>query len=98
MRAVIILGACVSVALSARLAPAQGSAMFRGSTRLIIVNGDSVDRWGDAQRQGLSPTTGYLLRSASSLTAKSSLHGVRKIPLEVHAVYNSGLPFSINEG
>lgn len=92
------MGACASIALSPRFVSAQDSAVFRGSTRLIIVNGDSVDRWGDDQRQGLSTTTGYLLRSASSLTAKSPISGVRKIPLEVHAVYNSGLPFSMNEG
>jgi len=41
---------------------------------------------------------GYLLRSASTLTEKSALPGVRGIPAEVHAVYNSGLPFSMNEG
>jgi hypothetical protein len=68
------------------------------SARLIIVNGDSVDRWGDAQRQGLSPTSGYLLRSAGSLTAKSPLQAVRGIPAEMHAVYNSSIPFSMNEG
>src|ERR1700682_1958896 len=98
MRAGFIFGVCISVALSARFAPAQDSLAFRRSARLIIVNGDSVDRWGDDQRQGLSPTTGYLLRSASSLTEKSPLPCVRKIPAEVHAVYNSGLPFSMNEG
>jgi hypothetical protein len=64
----------------------------------MTVNGDSVDRWGDDQRRGLSAPTGYLLRSASTLTGKSALPGVRPIPLEVHAVYNSSLPFSMNEG
>src|SRR5207245_719211 len=68
------------------------------SARLIIVNGDSVDRWGEAQREGLSSTSGYLLRSPGSLTPKSPLDAVRKIPAEVHTVYNSSIPFSMNEG
>jgi hypothetical protein len=62
------------------------------------VNGDSVDRWGDDQRRGLATTTGYLLRSASSLTPKLDFPGVRGIQPEVHAVYNSQIPFSMNEG
>ena len=66
--------------------------------RLIIVNGDSVDRWGDDQRRGLAPTTGYLLRSASSLTPGLSVAGVRPLHGEVHTVYNSQIPFSMNEG
>ena len=68
------------------------------TARLIIVNGDSVERWGDDQRLGLSPTTGYLLRSASTLTAKSARSQLRAIPAEFHAVYNSQIPFSMNEG
>jgi len=110
-RAGVILCAFVSFALLPRCASAQDSlslpplanarttnAQVMRSARLIIVNGDSVDRWGDDQRRGHSATTGYLLRSASTLTEKSALPGVRRIPAEVHAVYNSGLPFSMNEG
>lgn len=111
MRAGIILWMFTSFALSPRFASAQDSLPLpratsaaptnspaTTSTRLIIVNGDSVDRWGDDQRRGLSPTTGYLLRSASTLTPKSAVDAVRRIPAEVHAVYNSSLPFSMNEG
>jgi hypothetical protein len=68
------------------------------SARLVIVNGDSVDRWGDDQRSGLSHSYGYLLRSASSLTEKSPLPTVRRIPAEVRTVYNTQIPFSMNEG
>ena len=106
-----ILCAFVGFALSPRFAPAQDSLPLppsavatasltqpTRSARLVIVNGDSVDRWGDDQRLGLSPTNGYLLRSASTLTAKSVLPAVRPIPAEVHAVYNSQIPFSMNEG
>ena len=110
-RAGILVFGAICIAGSARVAagqdtlqiPRSGIATQNGaeptqSARLVIVNGDSVDRWGDDQRRGLSPSSGYLLRSASSLTAKSEVPGVRRIPAEVHAVYNSGLPFSINEG
>jgi hypothetical protein len=68
------------------------------ATRLVIVNGDSVDRWGDDQRRGLAPTSGYLLRSASSLTPGLDFPGVRRLQPEVHSVYNSQIPFSMNEG
>ena len=78
--------------------PATATNPSPRSARLIIVNGDSVDRWGDDQRRGLAPTTGYLLRSASSLTPRSNLAGVRLIQPEVHAVHNSQIPFSLNEG
>ena len=106
-----ILCAFVGFALSTRFAQAQDSlplppspasaatnTQATSSARLVIVNGDSVDRWGDDQRLGLSPTAGYLLRSASTLTAKSTLPTVRRIPAELHAVYNSQIPFSMNEG
>ena len=69
-----------------------------GAARLIIVNSDSVDRWGDDQRLGVSPTAGYLLRSASSLTSRLNSSGVRRLQPEVHTVFNSEIPFSMNEG
>ena len=75
-----------------------GASPSQRSVHLIIVNGDSVDRWGDDQRRGLVSTTGYLLRSASSLTPKLNLPGVRRLQPEVHAVYNSQIPFSMNDG
>ncbi len=110
-RAGVILCALVGFALSPRFASAQDSlpvlrvggatatgAQSTRSARLIIVNGDSVERWGDDQRRGLSTSTGYLLRSASSLTSKSAIRAVRRLPPEVHTVYNSNLPFSMNDG
>lgn len=87
-----------TVAVPAPSVSTSGPRPSQASIRVIIVNGDSVDRWGDDQRRGLAPSTGYLLRSASSLTPKLSYPDVRGIQPEVQAVYNSQIPFSMNQG
>ena len=69
-----------------------------GSLRLVIVNDDSVDRWAENQREGTASSGGYLLRSASSLTAAADSPGVRGIRPQLRAVYNKAIPYSPNEG
>jgi Capsule assembly protein Wzi len=78
--------------------PVTPPPMTRGSVRLVIVNDDSVDRLTQAQRDGAASTSGYLLRSSSSLTEPSDSPGARPIRPQVRSVYNKAIPYSPNEG
>lgn len=69
---------------------------------LITIGGDSDERARIAQLRGLTRTDGYLLRSASALLAplpgdSARLRWILVLP-EYAAVYNSALPFSLNDG
>jgi hypothetical protein len=106
-----LVGCALVAALCSRQSAAQGTDSLpqpsvvsrvetpsQSSVPLITVTDDSVDRWGDGQRRGQASTAGYLLRSAGTLTPASTIQGVRRLQLQVHTVYNSAIPFSMNEG
>jgi hypothetical protein len=69
---------------------------------LVAIGSDSDEHARLAQLRGLAGTTGYLLRSASSMATRLSRDTTRLrwallLP-EYTAVYNSALPFSLNDG
>ncbi|HXG71197.1 MAG TPA: hypothetical protein VNJ04_11390, partial [Gemmatimonadaceae bacterium] len=64
----------------------------------VLVTGDSVERWAEAHRSNSRPTAGYLLRSASSLTAATPRARIALLAPTITFVSNSSLPYSINDG
>src|SRR2546422_117016 len=69
---------------------------------LVLVGSDPDDRARLAQLRGLEATSGYLLRSASTMATPlpgdtARLRWALVLP-EYTAIYNSALPFSLNDG
>lgn len=93
-------------AASSDAAPATGSGARPDTIRpLPAVGGLEVERLRLAQLLGRASSRGFLLRSPSALDGDRSAadgvtHGFRGslVPPELRAVWNSDLPFSLNEG
>ncbi|MGA2384166.1 MAG: hypothetical protein ABSG61_12110 [Gemmatimonadales bacterium] len=90
----------LALAVAAALAPRLAAQETRWSP-LAGIGGDSDERARAAQLIG-APTTGFLLRSASTLTStlggdSTHLRWALLVP-EVTAISNSTVPFSLNDG
>ena len=79
------------------------STAFPGTSSLVLVTSETVDRWRSHQLiAGVAPGRSLLLRSASSLTASAVTPGggwkVSRLSPPFLAVMNSAIPFSQNDG
>jgi hypothetical protein len=65
---------------------------------LPSIGSATEERLRDAQLRGGEPVEGFLLRSPSAALARRPAPGVRLLAPEVHAAWNSAIPFSLNDG
>lgn len=74
---------------------------MHGFVHFPMLGGVAEDRLRISQILGDSPATGFLVRSPSTLLpTETSGTGItwRVVTPQVHGVYNSAIPFSLNEG
>jgi hypothetical protein len=80
--------------------PPQPSPAAPFPTPLILPGSDADDRQRTLQLFGRADTEGYLLRSPSAAIAGRRADGLSwgLVAPEVHTVWNSAIPFSLNQG
>lgn len=76
-------------------APRDSAAPSRG-VRAVAAASAAEDRWRAAQLLGLAPAEGFMVRSLSSAVVREGAPFA--VVAESRAVYNSRIPFSLNDG
>lgn len=97
----LALIASPGVAVAQRATDSVSSVVTQWVTPLTLVGGQTADRIRLDQLHGRPDVSGYLIRSASSITPRppsSRWWSAAVIAPEFYAVNNTALPFSINDG